>query len=99
MLAGAKGKSLRDKAAHERPLQLAYLVVRFDEGRIGIELHDADAGQLAPIRVEDMNDRNLLDHEPRLTKALDAQLADLVDFCVELLELAARAEAHRVANA
>lgn len=97
LLASTKGESLRDQAAHKRPVEPTVLVVVFHEGKIGVELHDNAVGQLARVRSVDL-DQLTLDHEPRLTKVLDTQLADLVDFCAELLNLAARAEAHRIAN-
>jgi hypothetical protein len=77
-------------------LEPAFLFVLVHEGKVGIELHDGNAAQLEPFHALDMT-RLTLDHEPRLAPVLDSQLAELVDFCVQLMDLAARAEARRIA--
>jgi hypothetical protein len=93
LVGSTKGESVRDQAAHRRPMEPAFLFVLFYDGQVGIELHDGNAGQLEPFHTLDMA-RLTLDH-PRLTQVLDAQLDDLVAFCVELLTLAIQAESRR----
>jgi hypothetical protein len=96
LLNQAHGMSARDQAAHKRPVEPVYLFVMFWHGKLGIELHAGNVGPLEPYNTLDIE--RMTADEPRLSKSLDAELAGLVDFCVELLELAARAEADRVAN-
>jgi hypothetical protein len=93
----SRGMSARDQAAHRRPIEPAYLFVMFWHGKVGIELHAGNAGPLEPYNTLDL--ARMTADEPRLSKSLDVELADLVDFCVELLDLAARAEARRIGNA
>ena len=95
LLSETRGTSLRDRTAHHAPLEPAWLLLVSLGDKIGIELQDGGHGQLDDLKTLDME--RMTRDEPRLAQALDAELAELTDFCVTLMSLATQAEAHRIA--
>lgn len=92
---GSLERSERDQAAHYRPIEPASVwVVFFHGGPVGIELQDAGHGTLPPI--DTLDPKRMRRDEPLLTQAIDARLAELHEFCGELIDLAVRAEEHRL---
>ena len=96
LLSETQGTSHRDRTAHHRPLEPAYLFVMFYGGKIGIELQRAETEHLEELKTLDME--RMTRDEPRLAQALDVELGELVEFCVTLMSLATPAEARRVAG-
>jgi hypothetical protein len=88
-------RSERDEAAHFSPVEPAQLsVIFFPDGRVGIELHDMGPGLLPSLVT--LDPERMSRDEPMLTQAIDARLADLHDFCAELIDLAIQAEERRL---
>ena len=90
-------RSDRDQAAHFKPIAPAFLsVVFFIGGRVGIELHDSRGRLLPPMNT--LDPERMSRDEPILTQAIDARLADLHEFCGDLIDLAIEAEEWRLAQ-
>jgi hypothetical protein len=95
LLSGSGGLSERDRAAHYRPIEPAYLlIVFFRDGRIGIELQDGGAGHMPTASSLDP-DRMTRD-EPLLSASLDRRLERVTSFCLELIAVAVEAEQRRL---
>jgi hypothetical protein len=92
---GGGPPSDRDQAAHYSPIAPAHLsVVFFRGGQVGIELRDAGRRTLPP--TETLDPERMSRDEPILKQAIDARLADLHEFCGDLIDLAIEAEEWRL---
>jgi hypothetical protein len=96
LLSETRGTSHRDRTAHHAPLEPAWLLVVFLDGKIGVELQAGDTAHLEELKTLDI--KRMARDEPRLAQALDVELADLTEFCVNLMSLATQAEARRIAE-